>query len=233
MKTDTHRTSLLWFMCVVACAAVLASANSGCEKQEPRVSYSRQNQNLEFQKGPNRSPTAKTLYSMARILAKQGKDSECEFVLVRIIREYPEFRMAYCELAELRLRQQQVDGAIQALSAGLRVFPTDSVLLNNLGMCWLLKKEHEKALASFRYAAAVSPDNRRYRSNMALSLGMMGRYDEALSLFMLVMSPADAHYNLSVICSARRDYPRSMKEYERAAALGLSKKTVDVSDVPD
>jgi Tfp pilus assembly protein PilF len=100
---------------------------------------------------------------MAQILAAQGKDAECEFVLRRCVQEHPRFTPAYNSLAELQMRQGRVHEAVGALSAALKIRPRDPVLLNNLGMCLLLRKEYEGALRQFTEAAGLVPENEKYR----------------------------------------------------------------------
>ena len=157
---------------------------------------------------------------MARILAAQGRDPQCEMVLSRIIREHPRFMPAYCDLAELQLRNHSIDDAIQTLSAGLNVSPQDAILANNLGMCWMLKGDYDKALSMFTQAAGVNPNDARFRANMAASLGLLGRYDEALSLYEQVIPISDAHHNLAVISEARGDDARAEKERAKAGKAG-------------
>jgi hypothetical protein len=43
------------------------------------------------------------------------------------------------------------------------------------------------------------PENVRYRTNMAVALGLMARYDESLSLFKLVLPEDQAIHNLNVL----------------------------------
>jgi len=177
-----------------------------------------------FQVAIDRPPTAKTLYVVARLLAVRGKDSECQWILKRIITNYPTFMPAYCKLAELHMRSQRIDDAVKVLKLGLSVRQSDSVLLNDLGMCWFIKGEYGQAVQFFTQAAAAMPQNARYRSNMALAYGMMGRYEEALSLFEQVVPTAEAHFNLAVLCEARSDHVRAATEYEEAEALGYPPK---------
>lgn len=158
---------------------------------------------FEFQSGRDRPPTPKTLYAMAGIFAAQGKDTESELLMKRIVREYPEFFPVYNSLAELQMRQRRVSEAINTLSAGLRIRSRDPVLLNNLGMCRMIRKDYEKALEMFTTAAGVIPGNARYRANMAVTLGLMGRYEESLSLFKQVLPEDQAGHNLSVLREAR------------------------------
>jgi tetratricopeptide (TPR) repeat protein len=118
-----------------------------------------------------------------------------------------------------------VDDAMGVLSAGLKRRPRDTVLLNDLGMCCMLKKDYPAAREYFAQATALDGDNARYRTNMAAATAMLGRYDDALAMYMEVLPPADAHYNLSVICEARKDYPRAVREYGEAVRLAEASQT--------
>jgi len=179
------------------CGGCLESNRLG-SNQDAQLSRSE----LDFQEGRDRPPTAKTLYAMADILAKQGKESDCEFVLKRIIHEHPQFLPPYNTLAELQMRQGRVNDAINTISRALQIRPRDPVLLNNLGMCWIVRKNYEKALEFFTEAAGIIPESARYRANMAVALGLMGRYDESLSLLKLVMPEDKAEHNLAVLRKA-------------------------------
>ena len=140
---------------------------------------------------------------MADILATQGRDSECEYVLKRIIQDNPKFLPAYNNLAELQMRQGRTNAAIETLQHALRINPDDTVLLNNLGMCWIVRRDYENALKMFTKAAGLMPENMKYRANMAVALGLMGRDDESLSLFKHVLPEDEAIHNLSVLQKAR------------------------------
>ncbi len=162
------------------------------------------NTRLESNTQANLPPTTKTLYAMSNILATQGKDSDCEFVLRRIIEQDPQFLPAYNSLAELQMRQRRINEAIETISSGLRIRPKDPVLLNNLGMCWTVSRNYENAMEMFTRAAGLAPENTRYRANMAMTLGLMGRYEESLSLFKQILPENQAEHNLTVIRLAKK-----------------------------
>jgi Flp pilus assembly protein TadD len=162
-----------------------------------------------FARGANRPPTPKTLFALAQIMESQGKDDQAEPVLRRIIADEPKFMPAYVDLAELRMRQRQIEEAYNTLTAGLKIQPNEPILLNNRGMCQVLLKDYEGALANFTRATSLRPDDARYRSNMAMTLALMGRYDESYSLYTLVMSPKDARENLAVLAEANGDPNRA------------------------
>jgi Flp pilus assembly protein TadD len=203
-------------MCALFVSVAMAA---GCASQQPPAPPEQTRAEADFEAGAKRPPTAKTMFAMAQILATQGKDSDAQFVLKKIIAEHPEFLPAYCELAELQMRSRRVEDAVRILNSGLRLAPRDPVLINDLGMCQLMSGDCATALQTFTRACGLAPDEARYRANMAAALGLLGRYDEALSLYQDVMAPADAHYNLAVLCDARHDTLRADSEYKRAALL--------------
>ena len=176
----------------------MESASSGSDKD-----WVMDKSDIDFQTQGNNPPNAKTLSAMAEILAAQGRDSECEYVLKRIIHDNPKFLPAYNDLAELQMRQGRTNAAIQTLQQALSINPDDTVLLNNLGMCWVVRRDYESALEMFTKAAGLMPENTKYRANMAVALGMMGRDDESLSLFKQVLPEDEANHNLSVLKEAR------------------------------
>jgi Flp pilus assembly protein TadD len=158
----------------------------------------------EFAAGTDREPTARTLYATAVLLRGQRRDAECEATLLSVIRQHPTFTPAYSQLAELRVLQRRIDEARSVLAAGLKAQPGDAVLLNNLGMCWVLETNYPQALNAFTKAAAKMPQNARYRCNMATALGMMGRFEEAFVLYRQALAPAQAEHNMGVLLRSRR-----------------------------
>jgi len=201
-------TTLNWRLYLLSCGIVCLLCFGGCLESAGVGSDTAlipTDSELDFQSQANRPPTAKTLYAMAEILAAQGRDSQCEFVLKRIVREHPQFIPAYNSLAELQMRQRRLNEAMETISRGLRVRPKDPVLLNNLGICWIIRREYEKALEMFTMAAGVLPENARYRANMAMALALMDRDEEALALFKQVLPEAQAKHNLDVLREAGKN----------------------------
>ncbi len=198
--THSAKLSLIVSFWVIGLFCILCF--SGCSESvssAPDMDVALDNSEHEFQKQANRPPTSKTLFAMADILATQGRDSECEFVLKRIIQENPRYLPAYNSLAELQMRQGRTNTAIETIHDAFRINSEDPVLLNNLGVCWIVRGDYEKALEMFTKAACLMPENARYRTNMAVALGLMARYEESLSLFKQVLPEDQANHNLSVL----------------------------------
>jgi Flp pilus assembly protein TadD len=189
---------ILGFVCALCISGCSESAAPGTN-----TDWVMDKSELDFQTQGKNPPTAKTLAAMAEILAAQGRDSECEYVLKRIIQDNPKFLPAYNSLAELQMRRGQTNAAIETLQHALVINPNDTVLLNNLGMCWIIRRDYESALKMFTKAAGIMPENVKYRANMAVALGLMGRDEESLSLFKQVLPEDKANHNLSVLQEAR------------------------------
>lgn len=185
---------VLGMVCILCLTGCSETARLG-----PDTDWLQNDSLADFETQANRPPTLKTLWAMAGILATQGKDSECEYILKRIIHEHPSFLPAYNSLAELEMRQGQTKAAINTLEEGLGIEPEAPVLLNNLGMCWIIVQDNEVALKMFTKAAGIMPENPKYRANMAVALGLMGRDEESLSLFNQVLPMELANKNRDVL----------------------------------
>ncbi len=171
----------------------------------------------DFGVGGDRPPTVRTLHTMARVLAAQGRDDQCELVLFKLINEHPEFMPAYVELAELYMREDRGDDAVEVLTVGAERAPEDVVIRNDLGMALLMRGDLEAALRRFSEASALDPQDVRSRSNAATALALMGRYDEALAIYLQILPVADAHHNVAVLAESRGDAERAAREFATAS----------------
>ena len=180
---------------------------SGCRSPEPGLNLAGENWEQEsdfFREGADRDPTMKTLYAYAKLVATERYDAEAEKVLRNILDTNPDFVPAYNTLAEVQMRQQRVEDAIHTLEVGLEVSPGDPTLLNNLGMCRMADGDYEAALGHFTDAAEKRPNNARYLANMGVTLAMLGREEEAYSLFQQILPEPDVEHNLAVLSEARK-----------------------------
>lgn len=188
---------------------------TGCEQASAsgsRINSGRNNSELAFENVRDPKPTAKTLYAISEILAEQGKDSQSQVVLKQILRDYPGYLPAYNSLAELLMRNGRTREALAVMLEGLRIRPTDPVLLNNTGMCWIMRREYDKALDMFTQAAGRKPENVRYRANMAVALGLIGRDEESLALFKQILPEDQANHNLAILGRSRDGSKAEPKE---------------------
>jgi len=152
-------------------------------------------------------PSTRTLYTMADALAAQGKDRDAEFTLKRCIHQEPRFTPAYNKLAELLMRQGRVHEATAVLSQALRMSNADPILLNNLGMCWLVQQQYERAMECFIKAAGRVPESAKFRANLATALALLGRHEESGALLQQVLPDEQAKHNAEIL---RKAYEKTM-----------------------
>ena len=202
---------ILGFACMFCSGGCSESVSSG-STMDPTLNI----QSHEFQNQTDRPPTSKTLFAIANILAAQGRDQEREFLLKRIIQENPGCLPAYNSLAELQMRQGRINAAIDTIEDGFSIDSDDPALLNNMGVCCIVRGDYEKALGLFTQAAGIEPENARYRSNMAVVLGLLARYEESLSLFRQVLPEDQANHNLSVLIESGKQ-PINLPEWQESS----------------
>jgi Flp pilus assembly protein TadD len=212
VRPSKHRDTFL--LALGLCAAGWLGASCSSTGRDPAGA-----RESSFDDGSGRRPSARTLDSMAHVLAAQGRDGPCEVVLHKLIATHPDYTPAYNELAELYLRHDGLDSAIAVLERGVERAPADPVLLNNLGLCEVLLGRPAEALERFTQAAAASPGDARCRANMALALGLLGRMEEAEALYLQVLPPDEVRHNLSVIAEMRADPRRASKALQGSAAM--------------
>ncbi len=216
------RTLTLWLPALAAVGLVLTV---GCGRQAAHPAGQKiQTASLDdsdWQMGLDRQPTATTCYAMARVMAAQGRDAPAATLLQRVLQMEPAYMPARVALAQVYLRQRQPEHAMTTLTEGLALAPDDTVLINDVGMVHLWCGRLAEALESFSRAASLAPTQARYRANQAMVLGMLGRYEESFDAYCRVLSPADAHHNLAVLCEARNDPERA--KLERRMALAVQK----------
>jgi Flp pilus assembly protein TadD len=202
-------------------AIALAAAGAACRSPGAQPSGSARANAApdDFDRSAERAPSIDTLHSVAHVMAAQGRDDECKLVLEKLIDTHPRFLPAYAELAELYLRRDEPESARSALEAGLSMTPEDAVLRNNLGLLDFFDSKYEQALEHFAAAAASDPADARCRANLAAALGMLGRADEALAAYYLIVPPAEAHHNLGVLCQTIGNTERAKQEFALAREL--------------
>lgn len=146
-------------------------------------------------------PRANTIYGMTRLMRSQGKTEQAELALIGLMKEYPNYSPAYNDLAEIRVQQGRLEEAVHYIERGLEIAPNDVVLLNNAGVCALMKQEYEAALEYFKSASMLAPYENRYRANVALATGLTGDIEGSRALYSQIVSAEQANHNAEVIQS--------------------------------
>ena len=74
---------------------------------------------------------------------------------------------------------KQDDEARAAAERAESLAPTDGLTLDTLGVVWSRLGDHDRAVAAFQRAVMQTPSNAEYHYNLAASLRILGRFDDA------------------------------------------------------
>jgi len=134
-----------------------------------------------------------------KVLAMNGHFEEALNVLQRAQRpDTPDWKLMSAEGAIY----DQIGNHAKARSLykqALLIAPSDPSLLNNLGLSYLLSNELPDAEYTLRRAAALPGADSRVRQNLALVLGIQGKYDEAIQVAQAEIDPQQAKANIDYL----------------------------------
>jgi len=105
--------------------------------------------------------------------------------------------------------------------------PGQPLVLSNLGLSYVLSKELPKAEETLRRAHGLAPTDPRVRANLALVVGLQGRYADAEKIVKADLSPAEAAANVTQL---KQMLSRKEKESARAEA-GMFREYIGDGDI--
>ena len=84
-------------------------------------------------------------------------------------------------------------------SSALKIVPEESSVLSNLGLSYALAKDLPRAEQTLRRASAAQKPDPRVRQNLALVVGLQGRFAEAESIARADLPPEEAASNVAYL----------------------------------
>jgi Flp pilus assembly protein TadD len=166
------------------------------------------------------------LAAYGRALADNGNFKQAFDVLSRAhTPDNPDWRVLSVQGTALDQMGKHAEARGYYASA-LRIAPDEPSVLSNLGMSYVLSRDLPKAEETLRKAQATGRADARVRQNLALAVGLQGRFAEAETIARADLPPDEAAANVAYLKQmlARKDNPRT-------AAGG--KPPVVAQDLPD
>jgi Flp pilus assembly protein TadD len=134
-----------------------------------------------------------------KALAMNGRFEESLNVLQGVQRpDMPDWKLMSAQAAIY----DQMGNHVKARSLykqALKIEPDEASLLNNLGLSYLLSNELPDAEYTLRRAASLPGADSRVRQNLALVLGIQGKYDEAIQVAQTEIDPRQAEANIAYL----------------------------------
>ena len=151
------------------------------------------------------------LGAYGRALAEAGDYNQALDVLSRAhTPDNPDWRILNAQGAVLDQLGRHAE-AQGHYSAALKIVPNDSSVLSNLGLSYALTKDLKRAEATLKRAAAGQRVDPRVRQNLALVVGLQGRFAEAEKIASADLPPDEAAANVTYLrqmLAQRGDWPK-------------------------
>ena len=139
------------------------------------------------------------LGAYGRALADVGNFKQALEVLNRAhTPEQPDWRILSVQGAVLD-QMGRHEEAQRYYGTALRIVPDEPSVLSNLGLSYALSKDLVRAEATLRKAAAQSRVDPRVRQNLALVVGLQGRFGEAESIAQADLPSDEAATNVAYL----------------------------------
>jgi Flp pilus assembly protein TadD len=163
------------------------------------------------------------LGAYGRALAEVGDYNRALQVLERAHSpDQPDWHILSAQGAVLDQMGRHADAQRYYLTA-LKMVPDEPSVLSNLGLSYALAKDLPNAEATLRRAAEHPPVDPRVRQNLALVVGLQGRFAEAETIARADLPPEEAAANaayLRQMLARRNDAPAPSRAARTASGSG-------------
>jgi len=147
-----------------------------------------------------RSPNSMALSgAYGRALADAGQYAQALEALGKAhTPDNPDWRILNAQGAVLDQMGRHTDAQKHYTSA-LRIMPDEPSILSNLAMSYVLMKDLKRAEEALRRAVAQPTASPKVRQNLALVVGLQGRFDEAEKIAAAELPPSEAEANVGYL----------------------------------
>ena len=146
------------------------------------------------------NPTDKVLLgAYGRALADAGNFKQALDVLERAhTPDQPDWRILSVQGAVMDQMGRHGE-AQRYYASALRIMPDEPSVLSNLGLSYALSKDLKRAEDTLRRASAKGGADKRVRQNLALVVGLQGRFQEAETIARSDLPPTEAAANVAYL----------------------------------
>jgi predicted O-linked N-acetylglucosamine transferase (SPINDLY family) len=162
-------------------------------------------------------------FEQARFLDQQGQLAEATSICREILERQPDHVESLILLAELAIRKQDSEQAIQLYSKVIALSPNHALAYYKRGNLLKDRGQMEAALASYDQAVALDPGYAHAFCNRGVVLDRLTRPEEALASYnqAIALNPDDAlsYYNRGAALRELRRLEEALASYNQAVAV--------------
>jgi Tfp pilus assembly protein PilF len=162
------------------------------------------------------NPNANLYVAVGRLYAQAGKLGEAEQQYVTALNTKRDFLPALLAYAELKEQMGESDNAILIYQRAAAVYPHESSVFNNMGLCYARQGRLDEAASALNRAVQMTPRNVRYRNNLATVLVDRGNVREAFDHLRQVHGEAAAYYNLGYLLNKKGQTQAAVQHFSLA-----------------
>lgn len=159
--------------------------------------------------------------AMARLCERKGDPNKAIILFKKYLEkeENKKNPMPYHRLGVLYAAQGKYEEAHHYFGQSFRLNPRNVQLLSDIGYAYYLQHKLKDAEVSLRRADSYESNNESVCVNLGLTLGMQGKFDEAMKCFRRVCTPGQSYANLAYIYSQMNRFSDARKAYLKALTL--------------
>ncbi len=155
-----------------------------------------------------------------KVLSLESDNTEAHFQLAQIYHKLGDREKATSRMEFFKLLRN-TDPILEKAKRWVKINPDDPIGYNNLGIIYLTRKRHDKAIEYYKHAISISPDLPTTHYNLGLTYHKQGKLDLAIKAYQqaITLDPtlAIAHNNLAVCYTDMRLNPEKALLHAKTA----------------
>lgn len=173
----------------------------------------------DFEKVKEPKIGADTWFAAGQLQESQGNVRAAIEQYQRVLNANDEHHGALYRLGVLYATSREYSQAIAIWNRYIDATHHSAVGYSNLGFCHELAGDRAQAERAYRTGIERDSDSAPCRINYGLMLARHGRVDDAVAQMQLVLSPAEAHFNIGSVHEGMGRKELARVEYEHALRL--------------
>jgi tetratricopeptide (TPR) repeat protein len=157
--------------------------------------------------------------AFARLCERHGELDQARTVYEGVLKQDPSNQRACHRLGVVTARQGDYQKAEQLLTKAAELSQPDAELLCDLGYTYYLQDRLDLAEKALRQSIDKSSNYQTAWTNLGLTLGQQGRFEESLAAFLKAGNPAEAHASLGYVLAQQNQFRRAQDEFRQSLAL--------------
>ena len=204
---------------LVLIAAGLLVAAGGCAKDQRSAASAHQNPRDPFETMKDPPITPKTHFAAGQLAEEQGRFQQAIEQYEKALAQQPKYLDAMYRLGVCFAQIKDYPRAISTWERYIATSGGSATAYSNLAFCQELAGNPAAAEVAYKQGIARDPKNEPCRVNYGLMLARHDRYNEGLLQLQIVLTPAQAHYDLASVYETQGRRQEARTEYRKAIEL--------------